>query len=72
VEYSVKIAWDDEYLCWYSECEELGLYLCDESFSKLVNQNKAAALDLQEARGESLDFDLSFQVLAPAVQELAS
>jgi hypothetical protein len=71
VEYSIKIAWDDEYLCWCSECEEIGLYLCDESISTLVNQNRVAALDLQEARGESLDFNLSFQVAAPAVQEMA-
>jgi hypothetical protein len=71
MEYTVKIAWDDEALCWYSECEEIGLYLCDESFAKLVSQNKTAAVDLQEARGKSLDFTLLFKVAAPAIEEAA-
>jgi hypothetical protein len=48
VNLNVKISWDDDDLCWCSECESIGLYLCDYSYKALLAQNKEIVEDLME------------------------
>jgi hypothetical protein len=68
--YEVKIAWDDESQTWYSECEDVGLYLCDPSLTSLVKQNKELSVEFREFKKEPTDFALDFKVDFSGIQEL--
>jgi hypothetical protein len=72
--FEVKVMWteEDDSPGWISECAALGLYMCDESLTKLVQENRLAAETLRELDGKSLDFALDFKVETPDLSALAA
>ena len=50
MKYTVKIIWDDEANIWYSESDDLPIYLNDYSYDKLIERVSMAAPEaLEEA-----------------------
>jgi hypothetical protein len=61
MEYTVKIAWDDEARVWYSTCEDLHIFLEAETVQNLIRMNKESVEDLFEFEGKTGEsYSLSF------------
>jgi hypothetical protein len=70
--FDVVIRWDEtegEPAMWISECDSLGVFLCQPTISKLIKQNWLACEDMREVSGKSTDFTLNFKIETPQVRE---
>ncbi|MDR3302301.1 MAG: hypothetical protein LBT01_07225 [Spirochaetaceae bacterium] len=73
--FEVKIKWDEtegEPAMWISECEPLGVFLCEPTLRRLLSENQLAAETMREVDGKSMDFILDFKIEVPKVSEMVA
>ena len=62
LKYIVKLIWDDEASIWYTESDDLPVFLNDYSYDNLIERVRAAAPEvLEEAFGYIGHIDLIFE-----------
>ena len=62
MKYTVKLIWDDEAKIWYTESDDLPVYLNDYSYDNLIDRVRIAAPEaLDEADGYIGPINLVFE-----------
>ena len=62
MKYTIKLIWDDEASIWYTESDDLPVFLNDHSYDKLIERvRKAVPEALEEANGYVGPINLIFE-----------